>query len=134
MTTAAEVAAHRFVLLGTRKRNGSIVSMPVWIADLGDGTVGFTTEVRTGKVKRIRNFPDVTIRPCDRRGRCEPDAPEWPARAEIREGAAAEPVIAVVKRRYGWQYVVIDVVGTIRGLMTRRPAVDCAIVLHLDPS
>lgn len=134
MATAAEVSVHRFVLLGTRKRDGSTVSMPVWIADLGDGTVGFTTEVDTGKVKRIRNFPEVTVRPCDRRGRCAPDAPQWTARAEIREGSAAEPVMAAVRRRYGWQYRLIDVVGTIRGYVRRRRAVDCAIVLHLEPS
>ena len=132
MTTAAEVAAHRFVLLGTRKRDGSVVSMPVWIADLGDGSAGFTTEVATGKVKRIRNFPDVTVRPCDRRGRCEPDAPVWHARAEIRAGDDAEPVMAAVRRRYGWQYVLIDVVGSIRGALRRVPAVDCAVVLHFD--
>lgn len=131
MATADIVGAERYVLLETRKRDGSTVPTPVWIVDLGDGTVGFTTEVSAGKVKRVRNFPDVALRPCDRRGGVTPDAPRWTGRAVVLEGPAAAPVITAIKRKYGWQVTLIDIASALRSLITRRPSVDAAIVVAL---
>jgi hypothetical protein len=131
MATADIVGAERYVLLTTRKRDGSTVPTPVWIVDLGDGTVGFTTEASAGKVKRIRNFPDVTLRSCDRRGAVSDDAPVWTGRAVVIEGTAAQPVIAAVKNKYGWQVTLIDIASAVRSRITRRPSVDAAIVVTL---
>jgi uncharacterized protein len=101
----------------------------VWIVDLGDGTVGFTTEASAGKVKRIRNFPDVMLQPCDRRGVVTAGAPVWTGRAVVLEGPAAEPVIDAVKRKYGWQVTLIDVASAVRSIITRRSSVDAAVVI-----
>ena len=110
-----------------------MVSTAVWIVDLGDGTVGFTTEATAGKVKRIRNFTEVTLRPCDRRGAVTEGAPTWTGRAEVLTGEAARPTVRAIRRKYGWQVVAIDIASWIRSLRTRRRVEDAAIVITLDP-
>jgi PPOX class probable F420-dependent enzyme len=130
LMTSDQIASCRYVLLVTRKRNGDTVSTPVWIAPLGGGVAGFTTEANAGKVKRIRNFPDVTLQPCDARGRVRPGSPVVPAVASIVTGAEFEPVHRAVKGKYGIQFRLIEVFGSVRNLVTRRSAADCGIVLR----
>lgn len=127
-----DIASHRYVSITTRKRDGSTVSSPVWIAPLGDGTAGFTTGSDSGKVKRIRNFPDVTLRPCDARGRVAAGAPEVRATASVVDAADAAPVKAAVKQKYGWQYTLVEVSGTVRGWFSKASTGDSAIVLRVD--
>jgi len=126
------LAGERYVSITTRKRSGETVSSPVWIAPLGDGAAGFTTGADSGKVKRIRNFPEVTLRACDRRGRVVDGAPEVPARAVVVVGGEAAGVTAAVRRKYGWQAAMIDAFGTIGGWIRRRRAEDCAVILRFD--
>lgn len=127
--TAADIASHRYVSLRTRKRNGDTVDTPVWIAPMGDGTACFTTEGNAGKVKRIRNFAEVTLRPCDMRGRVPEGASTVTATATVVTGADFAAVKAAVKRKYGWQFGLIEVTGSIRNLFRRGEAADCGIVL-----
>ena len=128
-----DIASHRYVSITTRKRDGSTVSSPVWIAPLGDGTAGFTTGSDSGKVKRIRNFADVTLRPCDARGRVADGAPEVRATASVVEGPDAKPVTSAVKQKYGWQYTLVEVGGTVRGWFKKSSTGDCAVVIRVDP-
>ncbi|MBL6760099.1 MAG: PPOX class F420-dependent oxidoreductase [Ilumatobacteraceae bacterium] len=133
MTSPEIVGSERYVSIATRRRNGTTVDTAVWIVDLGDGTVGFTTDVSAGKVKRIRNFPEVTLRPCDRRGIVDQGAPTWSGAATVLTGEAARPTVRAIRKKYGWQVVAIDVASWVRSLWTRRRAEDAAIVVTLDP-
>ncbi len=132
MTSPEIVGALRYVSIATRRRNGTSVATAVWIVDLGDETIGFTTDVTAGKVKRIRNFPEVALQPCDRRGVIDLGAPTWSGTATVLTGDAARPVVAAIRRKYGWQVVAIDVASWVRSLWTRRRAEDAAIVVTLD--
>ena len=133
--TAADVVNSRYVSLRTTKRNGDTVDTPVWIAPLGDGRACFTTEGNAGKVKRIRNFPDVTVRPCDVRGRVAEGAATVAATATVVSGADVAAVKAAVKRKYGWQFRMIELTGSIRDVFRRGNAADCGIVLTFaEPS
>lgn len=107
------------------------MSSPVWIAPLTDGSFGFTTGSDSGKVKRIRNFPEVTLRPCDRSGKVSADAPTWKARAEILVGSAAEPVQRAVASKYGWQYRLVVAMSAVQKLLRRGTSGDSAIVLRV---
>jgi PPOX class probable F420-dependent enzyme len=129
---AADVVNSRYVSLRTRKRNGDTVDTPVWIAPLDDGSACFTTEASAGKVKRIRNFPEVTLRPCDMRGRVPEGAATVSATARVVTGAEFDAVKAAVKRKYGWQFRMIEITGSIRDLFRRGDAADCGIVLTFD--
>jgi PPOX class probable F420-dependent enzyme len=131
-TEQASISTERYVSITTRKRSGATVSSPVWIAPLADGTAGFTTGADSGKVKRIRNFPEVTLQACDRRGRIAPGAVEVRARAVVVLGVDAVPVTAAVRRKYGWQAAMVDAVATLGSWVRRRRAEECAVVVHLD--
>jgi PPOX class probable F420-dependent enzyme len=58
-----QLDAEKVVLLQTRKRDGSWVDTPVNIAVEGDCAY-FRTPAKASKNKRLRNFPEVQIRPC----------------------------------------------------------------------
>ncbi|MFD4401005.1 PPOX class F420-dependent oxidoreductase [Kitasatospora sp. NPDC058478] len=63
----SELAAAKYLLFTTHRKNGTPVPTPVWVARDGDALV-FTTVTRTGKVKRLRNRSDVLVGPSDIRG------------------------------------------------------------------
>jgi len=71
------------VLLTTLRRDGTPVRTPVSIA-VEDDRAFIRSWDTAGKVKRIRNNPEVTIAPCTARGR--PTGPAIPARARILTG------------------------------------------------
>ena len=131
MSSADEVGAERYILLASQKRDGSWVTTPVWIAALDDGTVGFTTEASSGKVKRIRNFPEVTLQPCTSRAAVADGAPLWRGDAEVLQGAEADRIIAAIKRKYRWQVTLIDVLGAARSFVKRQSSTTVAIVIRL---
>lgn len=58
---------HEYLSIKTRKKDGSTVATPVWFAQ-DHNTLYITTQSSSGKVKRIRNFGDVEVAPCDRIG------------------------------------------------------------------
>jgi len=81
--TFAPFVRQRTVSLTTLRRDGRPVNTPVHIAV--DGDRAFIRSWDTaGKVKRIRNNPEVTIAPCTARGRLT--GPAIPARARILSG------------------------------------------------
>ncbi|KQT72937.1 PPOX class F420-dependent oxidoreductase [Microbacterium sp. Leaf436] len=102
-----EIAASPFVSLGTYRKNGALVAVPVWVARDGDELV-VTSERNTGKVKRLRNDQRVTLRPCSRMGAVEPDAITVEAHGRIA-GAATDDAHAdaALRRKYRLQYRLI---------------------------
>lgn len=99
-----EIAASPFVSLGTYRRNGAVVTVPVWIARDGDELV-VTTERATGKVKRLRNDGRVILRPCSRMGAVEPGAITVEATGRISGPATGdERADSALRGKYGLQY------------------------------
>lgn len=121
-----------YVLLTTFRKNGDGVPTPVWIVALPDGTAGFTTEVASGKVKRIRNNPQVTLQACDMRGRVRAGAPVVTASAEVLVGAAAHPVRDAIRRRHSLMTKLLQVGDFFRRVVRRVDPTECAIRLVLD--
>ncbi|PNW08640.1 PPOX class F420-dependent oxidoreductase [Microbacterium testaceum] len=116
-----EIAASPFVSLGTYRRNGALVSVPVWIARDGDELV-VTSERSTGKVKRLRNDSRVTLQPCSRMGTVEPDAIRVEAEGRIAGPAADDArADAALKRKYGFQYRAILGVEALVRRIQRKP-------------
>ncbi|WP_295837317.1 PPOX class F420-dependent oxidoreductase [uncultured Microbacterium sp.] len=115
------IADSSFVLLGTYRRNGALVAVPVWIARDGDDLV-VTSERVTGKVKRLRNDPRVTLQPCSRMGKVEPDAISVEARGRIGGPVADDPrADAALRRKYGWQYRAITGFEALVRRVQRKP-------------
>jgi uncharacterized protein len=126
------ITDEKYVLLTTYRKNGDAVPSPVWIAALPDGTAGFTTEVVSGKVKRIRNNPSVTLQACSVRGKVQPGSPVVHATAEVLLDADAKPVSVAIRKKYRIVTLLLTLSDVIRKLFRRAEAPECAIRLHFD--
>ncbi|WP_433418114.1 PPOX class F420-dependent oxidoreductase [Microtetraspora malaysiensis] len=98
MTTVERLGAEQYVSLVTLRRDGTPVATPVWVMRDRDALVVWTV-ADSGKVKRIRRNPQVTVAPCDVRGRLRGDA--VPARAELLPPEQADHVRELLMKKYG---------------------------------
>ncbi|MET8678915.1 PPOX class F420-dependent oxidoreductase [Streptomyces sp. NPDC004647] len=87
------------ILLTTRKRDGSTVGTPVHIAVDGDHAY-IRTFAKSGKAKRMRNFPEVEVAPSTRRGK--PTGPTLKARVRLLDQGSEENAHAayLIGRKY----------------------------------
>jgi PPOX class probable F420-dependent enzyme len=93
-----DVAAAKYVLLTTFRKDGTPVSTPLWAALDGDRLLMWTV-TDSWKVKRIRRNPRVTVAACDVRG--NPKGPAVEATAEILDVAGTDRARDAIARRYG---------------------------------
>lgn len=98
-----ELDTAKYVSFTTYKRDGSPVSLPVWVVPF-DGGYAFTTDSGSHKVKRIKNDARATLRVCDVRGRVRDGAPEHVGAAVVLDAQDVARVTALVKKKYriGW--------------------------------
>jgi len=96
-----DAGRERYVNLATFRRNGQEVKTPVWIA-AGDGKTYVYTNVRSGKVKRIRNNGRARVAPSDMRGNMKGDWVDARARV-IEDGEGRDRGIRAMVDKYGWQ-------------------------------
>lgn len=91
----------RYVSLASFRKSGKEVRTPVWIGADASGVYVYTN-VRSGKVKRIRANPHVRLAPCTMRGEI---LGEWrDARAVLVEDEGArERGLRTLVNKYGWQ-------------------------------
>jgi PPOX class probable F420-dependent enzyme len=87
----------KYILLTTFRRDGTPVATPLWHVVV-DGVVYTSTGANLGKVKRIRNNPDVTISACTLNGR--PTGPAYAARARLLSGAESRWANRRKRNRY----------------------------------
>ncbi|MGW3243985.1 PPOX class F420-dependent oxidoreductase [Streptomyces sp. NPDC001070] len=97
-SASARLAAGKYLLVTTYRRDGRTVPTPVWVVRDGEA-LGAWTAADSGKVKRIRNRADVLVGPCDVRG--NPTGEQVPAHAEILGPEETERYRSLVARKYG---------------------------------
>ena len=73
------------------------VRTPVWFAE-ENGKLYIFTNPDSGKIKRLRNNPAVTVAPCTIRGRIT--GPEFPARAHILPQEARPAARRLLEKKY----------------------------------
>ena len=113
----AALGEERFVSLTTFRRSGEAVPTPVWIARDGD-TLVVTTPAESGKVKRLRNDPQVELRPCSRTGKvAEGTAPVAGSVQILTDEHSRERLTAVIRRKYRLEY---RVTMAVERLVARR--------------
>jgi uncharacterized protein len=88
----------KVVLLQTRKRDGSWVDTAVNVAARGDRAY-FRTPGKASKNKRLRNFPEVQIRPCTWSGKPTP-GPIMTARARLLSDEESKIAGQLIDRKY----------------------------------
>ena len=128
------IADEKYVVLTTTRRNGQTVSTPVWIVPLPNGVAGFTTDLTSGKVKRIRNNSSVTLQPCSMRGQVTPGSTPVSATAEVVTGVDADAITAAINRKYWAMTKLMGIGGLARKVFRPKSPNNtaCAIRLHLD--
>lgn len=104
-TTLAGLADARYISLTTRRRDGSLVSTPVWLVSDDGRRLLIWTGAATGKVKRIRRDPRVFVAKSNYRGRER--GPRIEGHARIADDADVE-VKNLIRDKYGWQMKLLE--------------------------
>jgi PPOX class probable F420-dependent enzyme len=94
MTAAFE---GKYVSLTSFKRDGEGVATPVWFVQEG-GSLFVGTDADSGKVKRIRGNPSVTVTECSASGRLRGEP--VPARAELLPKRETKRIDELIARKY----------------------------------
>ncbi|MGS2613934.1 PPOX class F420-dependent oxidoreductase [Micromonospora sp. LZ34] len=97
MTTLDRLAAEKYLLLTTFRKDGRAVATPVWAVRDGDALAVWTA-ANSGKVKRIRRSGEVTVAPCDVRGR--PHGEPVAGHATLCDPAGTRRIRGLIKQKY----------------------------------
>jgi uncharacterized protein len=97
-TDVARLAAGKYLLVTTFRKDGTPVPTPVWVVGDGDDLLVWTAR-DTGKVKRIRRDGAVEVAPCTGRGK--PTGPAARGQATLLDATRSEQVRKQVIRKYG---------------------------------
>lgn len=92
------VGTAKYVMLTTFKKDGTPVGTPLWAA-LDNGRLYIWTVTDSWKVKRIRRNPEVTLQPCDVRGKTTGEIVK--GTALVLDEAGSDRTRNLIKRRYG---------------------------------
>ncbi len=89
---------HDFVNLTTFRESGEAVSTPVWFT-IYEGRLYVTTDPGSGKMKRIRENPRVTLTPSNARGQRRGESVEGIGRI-LADGEAPERATRAFREKY----------------------------------
>ena len=107
-----------YLSLSTRKKDGTRVETPVWFAQ-EDNDFYLFSEGKAGKVKRIRNFPDVKICPCGITGKLQGNWEDATA-VVLQHEEDKQVAYQTLLNKYGWQLRLLDFGATIAGKRSKR--------------
>lgn len=105
-----------YVAFTSYRKDGTPVTTPVWIAPL-DGKLYFISETDTFKVKRVRRNSDVTLQPCNMRGKIDEGAPIVKGTATLLTSADTPRIRKILDRKYG----ILARISGIAARMTSKP-------------
>jgi uncharacterized protein len=112
IASLASLERYHFINITTFRKSGTPVVTTVWFAAVG-GKIYVTTARDSGKVKRIRNNPELIIAPSTRLG--------WPigfdmaARARVLTPAEQAPAQRALRAKYGWQMRLYELIERLPG-------------------
>jgi PPOX class probable F420-dependent enzyme len=116
-----------YISLETYRKTGAGVSTPVWVATFEDRHYVFS-ESRAGKVKRIRNDPQIKIAACNYSGTV---SSEWLSGQVciVTEPALIRRVYAEFTTKYGWQFRLTNVLSRLSGRYHQRAMLEISLDL-----
>lgn len=123
----------KYVSSTTFRKSGAAVPTPTWIVELDGGRVGFWTSSASGKYKRLRNNPKITLQPSDSRGKVRAGtAPVGGIVELLTSGPQWEAVQSKVRAKYGFMVSMSRFMNTVGHLGKKFPYGDVAVVITLD--
>ena len=126
------IGENKYISLTTFTKDGRKKKCPVWIANLREREVGFTTESSSWKAKRILNNPNVELVASNSRGEPLDGAEVVKGTAHLTFGKEFESVQKFIKKKYGIQFVLIMGLGRITRLVQRKDDTSCGVVITVD--
>jgi uncharacterized protein len=105
-TALADLADTRYISITTHRRDGSLVSTPVWVVSDDGRRLLIWTHASTWKVKRIRRDPRVLVAKSDYRGRER--GPRLEGHAQIIDDVNVQKLI---RKKYGWQKRLLELLS-----------------------
>jgi PPOX class probable F420-dependent enzyme len=129
------ISDEKYVSSTTFRKSGTPVSTATWIVGLDGGRVGFWTSSKSGKYKRLRNNPRITLQPSDGRGKVK--AGTAPVEGTVNLSASGPDFDAVqskVRAKYGLMVQVSHIFNTIGHIGKSFPYGDVAVAVTLDQS
>jgi len=107
-----QFANQKYLNIESYRKSGQPVQTPVWFAEEG-GLFYVYSLVDAGKVKRVRNNPEIKVAPCDMRGKTKG---VWvAARARIGAEAEAKHGHRLLDQKYGLIKRIGNIFSKLRG-------------------
>ena len=107
----------KYINLETYRRNGQAVRTTVWFV-MDAGTIYIRTDMNSGKIKRIKNNPNIRITPSGARGQLKG---KWiEGKIKMAGSLELEHANQLLEQKYGIQGKIIRVFNKIRNI---RPTV-----------
>jgi uncharacterized protein len=129
------ISDEKYVSSTTYRKSGAPVSTATWIVDLDSGRIGFGTSSSSGKYKRLRNNPKITLQPSDARGKVKADTAPVEGTAElVTSGPQFDAVKSKVRAKYGVMVPISRFFNTLGHIGKSFPYADVAVVVTLDRS
>ena len=127
------IGAEKYVATTTYRKSGVAVTTPTWIVPLDSGQVGFWTSSASGKYKRLRNNPKITLQPSDARGRAKAGSPVSGAAQLVTSGADFDAIQRKVRAKYGAMVHISRVFNTLGHIgKAKFPYGDVGVVITLS--
>ena len=109
-----------YINLATRKRDGSFVNTAVWFAQDGETNNYYVFSLKAvGKVRRIRNFPEVKVGLCTFNGKLKAGWANAVA-ALVDDPAITTLAYATLRMKYGIKMRIGDFFSWIKGTYHQR--------------
>ena len=123
--------AGRYLSITSYRHDGTGVATPVWFVTEDDQLLVMTA-VGSGKVKRIRKNPFVTVFACSARGR--PRGRPIAARAELLPSIEVERVKRLMGRKYRIDLLFIGPIRALQSLLHPERRNEMEIVVAITPT
>ncbi len=116
-----------YINLATRKRDGSFVNTAVWFAQDGETNNYYVFSLKAvGKVRRIRNFPEVKVGLCSFNGK--PKGDWFDGIADLVDDPAITTLAyAALRKKYGIKMRIGDFFSWIKGTYHQRQIIRFSI-------
>lgn len=101
----------KYINLETYRRNGQAVRTTVWFV-MDAGTIYIRTDMNSGKVKRIKNNPNIRVTPSGARGQLKG---KWiEGQMKMADSLQSEHANQLLEQKYGLQGKIIRMFNKIR--------------------
>lgn len=124
------ISDEKYIALTTYRKNGEGVTTPVWVNPVSDGRIGFWTAMGSGKTKRLKNNPQVTVQASDARGHAKKNSTPLSGTAEmVQSGPLFDEIWAKGKKKYGVMVPITKTMGRVFGQRKAGQAYGDTVVL-----